>query len=124
VFENRVLRRIFGPKRDEMTGDWGKLHIEELHNLDFSSSVITMIESRRMKWAGNVARMEKRNAYTILVGKPEGKRPLGRSRRKCTNNIKTNFRGIGLVCMNLINQVQDREEWRALVNMVMNLRVP
>jgi hypothetical protein len=83
VFENRVLRRIFGPKRDEVTGDWRKLHNEELHNLYFSPNIIRMIKSRRMRWAGHVARMgDKRNAYRILVGKPKGRRPLGRPRRK------------------------------------------
>jgi hypothetical protein len=79
VFDNRVLRRIFGPKRDEVTGGWRKLHNEELHNLYSSPSIIRMIKSRRMRWAGHVARMgEKRTAYRILVGNPEGKRPLGR----------------------------------------------
>jgi hypothetical protein len=74
VFENRVLRRIFGPKRDGVTGDWRKLHSEELHNLYFSPNIIRMIKSRRMRWAGNVARMgEMRNTNRILVGKPEGK---------------------------------------------------
>jgi hypothetical protein len=78
-----VLRRIFGPKRDEVTGDWRKLHIEELHNL------YPLIKSRRMRWTGNVARLrEKRNAYRILVGKPEGKRPLERPRRRWVDNIK------------------------------------
>jgi hypothetical protein len=78
VFENRVLRRIFGPKRDEVTGDWRKLHNEELHNLYSSPNRIRMIKSRGMRWAGHVARMgETRNAYMILVGKPEGKRPVG-----------------------------------------------
>jgi hypothetical protein len=81
VFENRVLRRIFGPKRDEVTGGWRKLHDEELHNLYGSPSIIRMIKSRRMRWTGHVARMgEKRNAYRILVGKPQGKRSLGRPR--------------------------------------------
>jgi hypothetical protein len=80
-FENRVLRRIFGPKRDLMTGGWRKLHNEELHNLYSSPNIIRMMKSRRMRWAGHVARRgEKRNACRILVGKPEGKRPLGRSR--------------------------------------------
>jgi hypothetical protein len=80
VFENRVLR-IFGPKRDEVIGGWRKLHNEELHNLYSSPSIIRIIKSRRMRWAGHVARMgEKRNAYRILVGKPEGKIPLGRLR--------------------------------------------
>jgi hypothetical protein len=81
VFENRVLRRIFGPKRDEVTGDWRKLHNEELHNVYSSPNIIRMIKSRRVRGAGHVARMEdKRNAYIILVVKPEGKRPLGRPR--------------------------------------------
>jgi hypothetical protein len=79
VFENRVLRRIFGPKRDEVTGGWRKLHNEELHNLYSSPTIIRVIKSRRMRWAGHVARMgERRNAYRILVGKPEAKRLLGR----------------------------------------------
>jgi hypothetical protein len=78
VFENKVQRRIFGPKRDEVTGEWRKLHNEELHDLYFSPNIIRMIKSRRMRWAGHVARMgEKRNAYRILPGKPEGRRPLG-----------------------------------------------
>jgi hypothetical protein len=89
VFENRVLRRIFGPKRDEVTGDWRKLHNEELHNLYSSPSIIRMIKSRRMRWAGHVARFGKRmNAYRIFVGKPEGRRPLGRPRRRWVDNIK------------------------------------
>jgi hypothetical protein len=96
VFENRALRRIFGPKRDEETGDWRKLHNEELHNLYSSPSIIRMIKSRRMRWAGHVARMgEKRNVYRILVGKPEGKRPLVRSRRRWADNIKMDLREIG-----------------------------
>jgi hypothetical protein len=78
VFENRVLRRIFGPKRDEVRGEWRKLHNEELHDL-YSPSIIRIIKTRRMRWVGHVARMgEKRNVYKLLVGKPEGKRPLGR----------------------------------------------
>jgi hypothetical protein len=84
-----VLRRIFGPKRDEVTGDWRKLHNEELHNLYSSPNIIRMIKSRRMKWTGHLARMgETRNAYRILLGKPEGKRPLGRPRRRWVDNIK------------------------------------
>jgi hypothetical protein len=82
VFENRVLRRIFGPKRDGVTGGRRKLHNEELHNLHSSPSIIRIIKSRRMRWAGHVARMgEKRNVYRLLIGKPEGKRPLRRPRR-------------------------------------------
>jgi hypothetical protein len=81
VFENRVLRRIFGSKRDEVTSEWIKLHNEELHDLYSSPSIIRIIKSRRMRWAGLVALMgEKRNTYRLLVGKPEGKRPLGRPR--------------------------------------------
>jgi hypothetical protein len=82
-----VLRRTFGPKRDEMMGEWRKLHNEELRDLYSSPSIIRIIKSRRMKWAGHVARMgEKRNAYRLLVGKPEGKRPLGRPRRRWVDN--------------------------------------
>jgi hypothetical protein len=88
-----VLRRIFGSKRDEVTGGRKKLHNEELHNLCYSQIIIRMIKSRRMKWAGHVARMgEKRNACRILVGKPEGKRPLGRSRHRWVDNIKMDLR--------------------------------
>jgi hypothetical protein len=82
VFENRVLRRIFGPKRDEVTGGWRKLHNEELHNVYSSPSMLKMIKSRNMRWRWLVARMGKRNAYKIFVGKSEGKRPLGRPRRR------------------------------------------
>jgi hypothetical protein len=97
VFENRVLRRIFGPKRDGVTGGWRKLYNEELHNLYSSPSIIRIIKSRRMRWAGHLARMgEKRNVYRILVGKPERKRPLGRPRHKWINNIKIDLLEIGL----------------------------
>jgi hypothetical protein len=83
VFENRVLRRIFGPKREEVAGDWRRLHNEELHNLHASPNVIRVIKSKRMSWTGHVARMEEmRNAFKILIGKSEGKRPLGRPRRR------------------------------------------
>jgi hypothetical protein len=89
VFENRVLRRIFGPKRDDVTGEWRKLHNEELRDLYSSPSIIKIIKSRRMRWARHVARMwEKRNAYSLLVGKPEGMRPLGRPRRRWVDNIR------------------------------------
>jgi hypothetical protein len=95
VLENRVLRRIFGPKIDEETGGWRKLH-EELRNLYSSPSIIRLIRSRRMRWPGHVAPMGKRrNAYRILVGKPEGKRPLGRTRRGWVGNIKMDLREIG-----------------------------
>jgi hypothetical protein len=96
VFENRVLRRIFGPKRDEVTGGWRKLHNEELHGLYSSPSIIKVIKARRMRWAGNVAHMgEVRGAYNILVGNPEGRRPLGRRRHRWEDNIKLDLREIG-----------------------------
>jgi hypothetical protein len=99
VFENRVLRRIFGPKRDEVTGGWRKLHNEELHGLYSSPSIVRVIKARRMRWAGHVARMgEVRGAYNILVGRSEGRRPLGRPRRRWEDNIKMDLRGIGLGC--------------------------
>jgi hypothetical protein len=96
VLENIVLRRIFGPKRDEFIRGWRKMHNEELHNLYSSTSIIRIITSRRVRWAGHVARMgEKRNAYRIFVGKPEGKRPLGRTRRSLEDDIKMDLREIG-----------------------------
>jgi hypothetical protein len=89
VFENRVLRRIFGPNRNEVTEEWRKLYNEKLRDLYSSPSIIRMIKPRRMTWAGDVARMgEKRNAYTLLVRKPEGRRPLGRPRRRWVDNIR------------------------------------
>jgi hypothetical protein len=89
-----VLGRIFGPKRDEVIGGWRKLHNEELHNLYCSPSIIRIIKPRRMRWARHVVRMgrKKKNEYRILVGKPEGKRPLGRPRRRWEDNIKMDFR--------------------------------
>jgi hypothetical protein len=96
VLENRVLKRIFGLKRDEVTGEWRKLHSGELHNFYSSPDIIWQIKSRRMRWAGHVARMgEGRNVYTVLVGKPEGKRPLGRPRRRWEDGIKMDLREIG-----------------------------
>jgi hypothetical protein len=96
MFENRVLRRIFGLKRDEVTGEWRKLHNNELHDLYSSTSIIGIIKSRRMRWAGHVARIgEKRTAYRLFVGKPEGKRPLGRPRRRWVDNIRMDLGEIG-----------------------------
>jgi hypothetical protein len=98
VFENRVLRRIFGPKRDEVTGGWRKVYNEELHNLHPSSSIIKMIKSRRMRWTKHVAQLvDKRNVYRILMGRPEEKRSLGRTRRRCVDNIKMDLREMGVV---------------------------
>jgi hypothetical protein len=115
VFENRVLRRIFGPKRDEVTGEWRKLHSEELHILYSSSDIIRQVKSRRMRWAGHVARMrEERKVYKVLVGKPEGKRPLGRPRRRWEDGIKMYLREIGLGGVDWIRLAQDRDQWRAV----------
>jgi hypothetical protein len=124
VFENRVLRRIFGPKKDEVTGDWRKLHNEELHGLYSSPSMIRVIKAKMMRWAGHVACMgEVRCAYNILVGSPEGRRPLGRHRRRWEDNIKMDHREIGFGDVDWIHLAQDRDRWRALVNKVMNLLV-
>jgi hypothetical protein len=125
MFENRVLRRIFGPKRDEVTGGWRKLHYEEPHGLYYSISIIRVIKARRMRWAGHVARMgEVRGAYSIFVGRPEGRRPLGRPRRTWEDNVKMDLGVIGFGGLDWIRLAQDRDRWRALVNTVMNLRVP
>jgi hypothetical protein len=97
VFENRVLRRIFGPKRDEVTGEWRKLHSEELHNLHSSTDIIRQIKSRQIRWVGHVARMgEDRKLYKVLVGKPEGKRPRGRPRRRWEDGMRMDLRETGL----------------------------
>jgi hypothetical protein len=125
VFENRVLRRIFGPRRDEMTGEWRKLRNEEPHDLYSSPGIITVIKSRRMRWTGHVARVgEKRNAYRLLVAKPKGKRPIGRPRRGWVYNIRMDLGEVGLGDVDWIGLAQDRNRWRALVKLVLNLRVP
>jgi hypothetical protein len=124
VFENRVLRRIFGPKREE-DGSWRKLHNDELHNLYSSPNFVKVIKSRTVRWAGHVARMgEGRGVYRVLVGRPEGKRPLGRPGRRWEDNIKLDLREIGINGANWIQLAQNRVQWRACVNTVMNLRVP
>ncbi|KAJ4438992.1 hypothetical protein ANN_14947 [Periplaneta americana] len=124
VFENKVLRKIFGAKRDEVTGEWRNLHNAELHALYFSPDIIRNIKSRRLRWAGHVARMgESRNAYRVLVGRPEGKRPLGRPRRRWEDNIKMDLREVGYDDRDWINLAQDRDRWRAYVRAAMNLRL-
>jgi hypothetical protein len=108
VFENRVLRRIFGLKRDEVTGEWRKSHNKELHDLYSSPSIIRITKSRRMRWAGNAARMgEIRNAYRLLVGKPEGKRPLGRPRRRWMD-IRMDLGELGWGDVDWIGLARDR----------------
>jgi hypothetical protein len=123
-FENMVLRRIFVPKRDEATGEWRRLRNEELNDLYSALNIIRVIKSRRTRWAGHVACVgEKRGAYRILVGRPEGRRPLGRPRRRWEDNIKMDLQEVGWD-MDWIDLAQDRDRWRAVVNAVMNLRVP
>jgi hypothetical protein len=123
VSENRVLR-IFGPKINE-DGSWRKLHNDELHNLYSSPNIVRVIKSRRMRWEGHVARMgEGRGVYRVFVERPEGKRPLGRPKRRWEDNIKMDLRYIEIDGANWIQLAQDRVQWRAFVSTAMNLRVP
>ena len=125
MFENMVLKRIFEPRRDEVMGEWRRLHNEELNDLYSSSNIVRVIKSRRMRRTGHVARMgEERGAYRVLVGKPEGKRPLGRPRRRWVDNIRLDLQEVGCGYVNWIGLAQDRDRWRTLVSAVMNLRVP
>jgi hypothetical protein len=124
VFENRVLRRIFGPKREE-DGSWRKLHNDELHGLYSSPNIVRVIKSRRMRWARHVTRMgEGKCVNRVLVGRPERKRPLGRHRRRWEDNIKMDLREMGIDRTKWIQLAQDRVKWWAFVNTVMNLRLP
>jgi hypothetical protein len=124
VFENRVSRRIFGPKREE-DGSWRKLHNDELHTLYSSLNIVRVIKSTRMKWAGHVVCMgEGKGVDRVLVGRPEGKRPLGRPRCRWDDNIKLDLREIGINGANWIQPAQDRVKWQAFVNMEMELQVP
>jgi hypothetical protein len=123
-FENRVLRKIFGPKMGE-DGSWRKVHNDELHSLYSSLNIVRVIKSRRMRWAGHVARMrEGRGVYRVLVGRPESKRPLGRPMHRREDNIMMDLIEIGIDGANWIRLAQDRVQWRACVNTVINLRVP
>ena len=123
--ENTVLRRTFGPKRDELTGEWRKLHNEELNDMYSLPNIVRVIKSRRIRWVEHVARMvERRCAYGVLVGKPEGKKPLGKPRRRWEGNITMDLEEVDCGAMDWIDLAQDRDRRLALVNVVMNLRVP
>jgi len=124
VFENRVLRTVFGPRRDEVTGEWRKLHNEELRDLYSLPNIVRVVKSRRMRWAWHVAGMEEgRGVHRVLVGKAEGKSPLGRPRRRWEDTIKMDLREVG-GGGDWMELAQDRDRWRALVNTVMKFRVP
>jgi hypothetical protein len=125
VFDSRVLKRIFGPKMYEVMGGLRKLHNKEQHDLYSLPSLIRINKSRRMRWVGHVAQMgDKRNMYRLLIGKPEGKGPVGRPRHPWIDNIKMDLLEIGLVGVDWDGLAQDRYRWRALVNAVLNFQVP
>ena len=125
VFENRVLKRIFVPKKDKVTGERRKLHNEELSDLYSSPNIVRVTKSRNMRRAGHVARLGKwRDVYRILVGKSEEKRPVGRPRRRWEENITTYIQEVGCGGTDWMELAQDRDRWRSLVNMVMKIRVP
>ena len=115
----------FGSRRDEVTGEWRRLHNEELNDLYSSPNIVRVIKSRRMRWAEHVARMvEKRGVYRVLLGKPEGRRPTERPRRRWVDNIRMTLQEVGCGYMDWIGLIKDRDSWRTLVSAVMNLRVP
>jgi len=125
VFENRVLRRVFWPKRNQVTGKWRKLHKEELSDLYSLPNIVRVVTSRRMRWARHVARMgERRGVHRFLVGEPDRKRPLRRPRHIWEDNIQMDLQEVEGSCEYWMELAQDRERWRALVSTVKNLRVP
>ena len=120
-----IIYLLFGPKKDKVTGEWRKLHNEELSDLYSLPNIVRVVKSRRMRWAGHVARMgEEREVHRVLVGKPEGKSPLERPRRRWEDNIKMDLQEVGGGCGDWMELAQDRDRWRALVSTVMNHRVP
>jgi len=123
VFENMVLRRIFGPTRDEVTGEWKRTHNEELNDLYFSPNIVRVIKWKRMGWACGAFGLGE-EVYRVLVGKPEGRRPLGRPKRRWVDNIRMDLQEVGCGYKNWIGLAQDRDRWRTLVSAVMNVRVP
>jgi hypothetical protein len=124
VFDNRMLRKIFRPMSKEMVGDSRKLHKKELYNV-YASLNIVRVNKSRIKWVGHVACMgEVRNAYKILVGKSEEKRPLGRPKHRWKDNIRMDLREIGWMGVDLMHLVQDRNQWWSLVKVVMNFWIP
>jgi hypothetical protein len=125
VFENRVLRRVFGPKRDEVTWEWRKLHNEELNDLYSLPNIVRVVKLRRMRWVGHVVHMEEeRLVHRVLMGKPEGKRPLGRPRLRWEDNIKMDVQEVGGGREDWMELDQNRGGWQALVSMVRDFRVP
>jgi len=125
VFNINKMSYTFGPRRDEVTGEWRRLHNDELNDLYSSPNIVRVIKARRMRWAGHVARMgEERGVYRVLVEKPEGKRPMGRTRRRWVDNIRTDLQEVGCGYMDWIGLAQERDSWRTLVSAVMSLRVP
>ena len=124
MFENRVLRGIFGPKRDEVTRKWRKLNNEDFNDLYSSPNIVRVIKLRRMRWKEYVAHQEeRRDLYRILVGKPEGKRQLRRPRHSWEDNIRMGLQEVGCRGREWIKLAQDRDRWWELVNVVMKLRV-
>jgi len=125
VFENMVLRRIFGPRKDEVMGEWRRLHDEKLNDLYYSLNIVQVIKSRRMRWDGHVVHMvEVRGVYRFLVGKLEGRIPLGRPRRRWVDNIGMDLQEVGCGYMDWIGRAQDRDRWRTFVSAVINLWAP
>jgi len=125
VFEKMVFRRIFGPRRDKVMGEWRRLHNVELNDLYSSPNIVRVIKLRRMRWAGHVARMgEVTGVYRVLVGKPEGKRQLGRPRHRRVDNIRMDLQEVGCGYMDWIGLAQDTDRWWMLVSAEMNIRVP